>query len=74
MGAQVADGKVECVKVVRRQIGAGTDWIKVKRSLSIYAGMSLLAPRFTQVSQRSERVKPDRLTKDGRLPREDQYV
>ena len=29
MGAEVADGEVECVKAVRRQIGAGADWIKV---------------------------------------------
>ena len=28
-GAEVADGVVECVKAVRRQIGAGADWIKV---------------------------------------------
>ena len=28
-GVDVADGVDECVKVVRRQIGAGADWIKV---------------------------------------------
>lgn len=28
-GAEVADGEVECVKAVRRQVGAGADWIKV---------------------------------------------
>lgn len=28
-GVDVADGVDECVKVVRRHIGAGTDWIKV---------------------------------------------
>lgn len=28
-GVDVADGVSECVKVVRRHIGAGTDWIKV---------------------------------------------
>ncbi|KZT03501.1 uncharacterized protein LAESUDRAFT_659678 [Laetiporus sulphureus 93-53] len=27
-GAEVADGEVECIKAVRRQIGAGADWIK----------------------------------------------
>ncbi|PIL31293.1 hypothetical protein GSI_05991 [Ganoderma sinense ZZ0214-1] len=27
-GAQFADGEVECVKAVRRQVGAGADWIK----------------------------------------------
>ena len=30
MGAEVADGDVECKKAVRRQVGAGADWIKVK--------------------------------------------
>lgn len=29
-GAEVADGKEECTKAVRRQIGAGADWIKVR--------------------------------------------
>ena len=29
-GAEAADGVDECRKVVRRQIGAGADWIKVK--------------------------------------------
>lgn len=28
-GAEVVDGVDECVKEVRRQIGAGADWIKV---------------------------------------------
>ncbi|KAG6380579.1 hypothetical protein JVT61DRAFT_4942 [Boletus reticuloceps] len=28
-GAAVADGRDECIKAVRRQIGAGADWIKV---------------------------------------------
>lgn len=28
-GAEVVDGKDECRKAVRRQIGAGADWIKV---------------------------------------------
>ncbi|EIN14315.1 hypothetical protein PUNSTDRAFT_140632 [Punctularia strigosozonata HHB-11173 SS5] len=28
-GAEVADGVVECTKAVRRQIGAGADWIKI---------------------------------------------
>lgn len=29
-GAEVADGVEECRKAVRRQVGAGTDWIKVR--------------------------------------------
>ncbi|KAI0937447.1 hypothetical protein AcV5_005354 [Taiwanofungus camphoratus] len=28
-GAEVADGEVECIKAVRRQVGAGADWIKI---------------------------------------------
>ncbi|OBZ78983.1 hypothetical protein A0H81_01314 [Grifola frondosa] len=28
-GAEIADGEVECVKAVRRQVGAGADWIKI---------------------------------------------
>ena len=28
-GAQFVDGEVECVKAVRKQVGAGADWIKV---------------------------------------------
>ena len=28
-GAEVADGVKECRKAVRRQVGAGADWIKV---------------------------------------------
>ncbi|KAG8942680.1 hypothetical protein FRC00_011670, partial [Tulasnella sp. 408] len=27
-GAEVADGEAECIRAVRRQIGAGADWIK----------------------------------------------
>lgn len=32
-GAEVADGKDGCTKAVRRQIGAGADWIKVSVKL-----------------------------------------
>ncbi|RDX46801.1 hypothetical protein OH76DRAFT_1442743 [Lentinus brumalis] len=28
-GAQFADGEAECIKAVRKQVGAGADWIKV---------------------------------------------
>ena len=28
-GATFVDGEVECVKAVRKQVGAGADWIKV---------------------------------------------
>ena len=40
VGAEVADGVDEIVKVVRRQIGRGADWIK------IYAGMSVVLGAF----------------------------
>ena len=36
-GAEAADGIDECRKVVRRQIGAGADWIKV-RPLEVCTG------------------------------------
>ena len=29
IGAEIADGVEGCVKAVRRQIGAGADWVKV---------------------------------------------
>ena len=28
-GAEFVDGETECIKAVRRQVGAGADWIKV---------------------------------------------
>lgn len=28
-GAQAADGPDDCMRVVRQQVGAGVDWIKV---------------------------------------------
>ena len=33
VGAEAADGVDECRKAVRRQIGAGADWIKVVKTL-----------------------------------------
>ncbi|KAK0500033.1 hypothetical protein EDD18DRAFT_1148175 [Armillaria luteobubalina] len=39
-GAEVADGIDECVKAVRRQVGAGVDWIKVYPSLIPIASVS----------------------------------
>lgn len=38
MGAEVADGVDECVRAVRRQIGAGADWIKVSSIISLREG------------------------------------
>ncbi|KAI0640141.1 hypothetical protein C8Q77DRAFT_1214451 [Trametes polyzona] len=34
-GAEFVDGEAECVKAVRRQVGAGADWIKVHVSRKI---------------------------------------
>ncbi|KAF8890138.1 hypothetical protein BD779DRAFT_1705744 [Infundibulicybe gibba] len=36
MGAEVADGKVDCIRAVRRQIGAGADWVKVSVYINIH--------------------------------------
>lgn len=38
VGAEVADGVDECVKVARRQIATGADWIKV----SLFETISIL--------------------------------
>ncbi|KIP04019.1 hypothetical protein PHLGIDRAFT_110162 [Phlebiopsis gigantea 11061_1 CR5-6] len=51
MGAEVADGEVECVKAVRRQIGAGADWIKVYKSYyRVRANMADVSPRSAGAS------------------------
>lgn len=34
-GAEVADGVDGCIKAVRRQIGAGADWVKVSFACSL---------------------------------------
>lgn len=61
MGAEAADGPDECIRAVRKQIGAGADWIKVcsnfiiRKAISyffmqIYAGEMLpLLPLSTEV-------------------------
>ena len=38
-GAQFVDGEVECIKAVRKQVGAGADWIKVASILHSRSGM-----------------------------------
>ncbi len=37
-GAQFADGEAECIKAVRKQVGAGADWIKVASILPTRSG------------------------------------
>ncbi len=48
-GAEVIDGIDECVKAVRRQVGAGVDWIKVYPLIIPFPCLYLLAVRFMQV-------------------------
>lgn len=50
MGAEVADGEVECVKAVRRQIGAGADWIKIYADYRVRANMADVSPRSAGAS------------------------
>lgn len=40
-GAEVADGTDECIKAVRRQIGAGADWIKVIFAVILHLNYSM---------------------------------
>lgn len=44
MGAEVADGIEECIKAVRRQVGAGADWIKLYADYRVRANMATVAP------------------------------
>ncbi|TCD62877.1 hypothetical protein EIP91_006283 [Steccherinum ochraceum] len=44
MGAEVADGVEECIKAVRRQVGAGADWIKLYADYRARANMAAVAP------------------------------
>ncbi len=48
-GAEVVDGIDECVKAVRRQVGAGVDWIKVYLSIILFSCHYSLVVRFMQV-------------------------
>ncbi|KAF8989725.1 hypothetical protein BDQ17DRAFT_1256626 [Cyathus striatus] len=43
-GAEVADGVDECVRAVRRQVGAGADWIKIYGDYRIRSRMSDVSP------------------------------
>ncbi|KAF8605908.1 hypothetical protein BDV93DRAFT_543103 [Ceratobasidium sp. AG-I] len=44
-GAQVADGPDDCMRVVRQQVGAGVDWIKVYADYSHRSRASQTSPR-----------------------------
>ncbi|OCH92980.1 hypothetical protein OBBRIDRAFT_725705, partial [Obba rivulosa] len=55
-GAEVADGVVECVKAVRRQIGAGADWIKVREASPDYRFRSRMSSVSSSVAGASLRT------------------
>ncbi|QRV74005.1 amidohydrolase family protein [Ceratobasidium sp. AG-Ba] len=44
-GAQIADGNDECMRVVRQQVGAGVDWIKVPTDYRHRANVSQTSPQ-----------------------------
>ncbi|KAF8633614.1 hypothetical protein AX15_001399 [Amanita polypyramis BW_CC] len=44
-GAEVADGKDACIRAVRRQIGAGADWIKIYADYNARSRMSPVSSR-----------------------------
>ncbi|KAG9308993.1 hypothetical protein JVU11DRAFT_11297 [Chiua virens] len=59
-GADVADGPDDCIKAVRRQIGAGADWIKIYadyRFRSRVAGVSAETGRASMNTFREEELK-----------------
>ncbi|KAF8993090.1 hypothetical protein BDQ17DRAFT_1368762 [Cyathus striatus] len=44
VGAEVADGVDECVRAVRRQVGAGADWIKIYGDYRVRSRTSDVSP------------------------------
>ncbi|KAJ7709567.1 hypothetical protein B0H17DRAFT_1028336 [Mycena rosella] len=46
VGAEAADGPAECIRAVRRQIGAGADWIKIYADYPVRSRMAAVAPRL----------------------------
>ncbi|PPQ66049.1 hypothetical protein CVT24_000231 [Panaeolus cyanescens] len=49
-GAEAVDGADECAKEVRKQIGAGADWIKIYADYRVRAGMGDVAPSIAAKS------------------------
>ncbi|CAL1694760.1 unnamed protein product [Somion occarium] len=49
-GAEAADGVDECIKVVRRQVGAGADWIKLYADYRFRAEMTQVSPQTASES------------------------
>ncbi|KAJ7722888.1 hypothetical protein DFH07DRAFT_932308 [Mycena maculata] len=46
VGAEAADGPAECIRAVRKQIGAGADWIKIYADYPIRSRMTDVSPRL----------------------------
>ncbi|CAK5274091.1 unnamed protein product [Mycena citricolor] len=46
VGAEAADGTTECMRVVRKQIGAGADWIKIYADYPIRSRLADMSPRL----------------------------
>ncbi|CDO73387.1 hypothetical protein BN946_scf185013.g21 [Trametes cinnabarina] len=46
-GAEFVDGEVECIKAVRKQVGAGADWIKVYADYRVRTRMTDVAPKIS---------------------------
>ncbi|KAJ7234762.1 hypothetical protein B0H12DRAFT_1238973 [Mycena haematopus] len=46
VGAEAADGSAECIRVVRRQIGAGADWIKIYADYPVRSRLTDVSPRL----------------------------
>ncbi|KZV65481.1 hypothetical protein PENSPDRAFT_745071 [Peniophora sp. CONT] len=50
IGADVVDGETECLKAVRRQIGAGVDWIKIYADYKVRSRMVDVAPAYVRTA------------------------
>ncbi|KAJ7267177.1 hypothetical protein C8J57DRAFT_360994 [Mycena rebaudengoi] len=46
VGAEAADGPAECIRAVRKQIGAGADWIKIYADYPVRSRIADVAPRM----------------------------
>ncbi|KAJ7677899.1 hypothetical protein DFH06DRAFT_562277 [Mycena polygramma] len=46
VGAEAADGPAECIRAVRKQIGAGADWIKIYADYPVRSRLTDVSPRL----------------------------
>ncbi|KAF7369260.1 Amidohydro-rel domain-containing protein [Mycena venus] len=46
VGAEAADGTAECIRAVRKQIGAGADWIKIYADYPVRSRLTDVSPRI----------------------------